>query len=108
MFDSGLIGEGALHALAAARQKLVAPDAVLVPAAATVSIKLLTLHGSDACCYGPVQPILVSDFRCICTQVFAQPLELRRHGSMRGFDVSAANQWHWRPDYEGVELALCR
>ena len=36
VFDAGLIGEGVLHALAAARVKLVAPDAVLVPASATV------------------------------------------------------------------------
>ena len=30
VFDSGLIGEGALHAVAAARQKLLQPDALLV------------------------------------------------------------------------------
>jgi len=75
VFDSGLIGEGALHSVFAAKQKLLAPDALMVPAAATV---------------------------------YAQPLQLRRHGRVRGFDVSPANRWHWRPDYEGLELGLCR
>jgi hypothetical protein len=41
-------------------------------------------------------------------QVFVQPLQLRRAGTVQGFDMSAANQWHWRPDYEVVELAQCR
>jgi hypothetical protein len=41
-------------------------------------------------------------------QVFAQPLQLRRVGSIFGFDMSTTNQWHWRPDYEVVELAQCR
>lgn len=36
IFDSGLIGEGALHCLAAARARLLARDAGLVPMSATV------------------------------------------------------------------------
>ncbi len=31
MFDSGLIGEGVLHAVAAAHANLLQPDATLVP-----------------------------------------------------------------------------
>jgi protein arginine N-methyltransferase 7 len=36
VFDSGLIGEGALHLVAAARQKLLHPNAVLIPSAGRV------------------------------------------------------------------------
>lgn len=36
LFDNGLIGEGVLHCLAAAKAKLLTPDAILVPAEATV------------------------------------------------------------------------
>lgn len=75
IFDSGLIGEGALHAVAAAQMKLLQPDATLVPSSATV---------------------------------YCQPLQLRRATTAAGLDVRPANCWHWRPDYEGVELGLCR
>lgn len=88
VFDSGLIGEGVLHILAAARHRLLAGDATLVPARATV---------------------------------FAQPVEMRvdtiRCGSgsipeggddRYTFDMSQANRWRWRPDYEGVNLEKCR
>lgn len=61
--------------MAAARMKLLQPDAILVPASATL---------------------------------YCQPLQLRRAGTAAGLDVSAANRWHWRPDYEGIELGLCR
>ena len=36
VFDSGLIGEGALHLVASARQKLLQPEATLVPSSARV------------------------------------------------------------------------
>ncbi len=49
---------------------------------------------------------------CAAT-LFCQPLQLRRAGMLpaeggAAIDVSAANGWHWRPDYEGIELGLCR
>ncbi len=44
MFDSGLIGEGVLHAVAAAAAKVAAKDAILVPAAATVYAQPLQLR----------------------------------------------------------------
>jgi predicted RNA methylase len=74
VFDSGLIGEGVLHLLAAARARLLAGDATLVPAGAAV---------------------------------FCQPVEMRV-GRAAGVDVTQANRWRWRPDYEGVELAARR
>jgi predicted RNA methylase len=74
IFDSGLIGEGVLHCLTAAKAKLLNSDAVLVPSWATV---------------------------------YAQPIEMRVT-SAAGFDVSQANRWRWRSDYEGIELARCK
>ena len=49
VFDAGLIGEGVLHALAAARLKLVLPDAVLVPASATVTARLPAVQIAGWC-----------------------------------------------------------
>ena len=48
VFDSGLIGEGVLHMLAAAKQKLLTKDAVLVPAAATVFCQPLQMRIGQA------------------------------------------------------------
>ena len=44
VFDNGLLGEGVLHMLAAARQKLLTKDATLVPAAATVYCQPLQMR----------------------------------------------------------------
>ena len=70
IFDSGLIGEGALHLLSSAQAKLLTTTATLVPASATV---------------------------------YAQPIQFR-FTTLQGFDVTQANQWRWRPEYEGIEL----
>ena len=48
VFDSGLIGEGVLHMLAAARRKLLTKDATLVPAAATVYCQPLQMRIGQA------------------------------------------------------------
>ena len=52
VFDSGLIGEGVLHILAAAKAKLLMPDASLVPCRAEVyaqpiQMRLSNSHGLD-------------------------------------------------------------
>lgn len=44
VFDSGLLGEGVLHMLAAAKQKLLQTDATLVPTAATVFCQPLQMR----------------------------------------------------------------
>jgi hypothetical protein len=75
VFDSGLIGEGVLHLLLHAKAKLLADDATIVPAAASV---------------------------------YVQPIQFRRHSRAKGLNVEVANSYHWRQDYEGVELAQCR
>lgn len=74
VFDSGLIGEGVLHILAAAKARLLKENAILVPSSAVV---------------------------------YAQPIEMRLD-KVAGIDVSQANRWRWRADYEGVELNKCR
>jgi len=78
VFDSGLIGEGVLHILAAARAKLLAVDAVLVPASAVVY----------------AQPI----------QMRLDKVDVDEVGISSGIDVQQANRWRWRADYEGIEL----
>ena len=52
VFDAGLIGEGVLHALAAARLKLALPDAVLVPASAMVTAILYAVQMKGCCGVG--------------------------------------------------------
>ena len=44
VFDSGLIGEGVLHMLAAAKKNLLTKDATLVPAAAAVFCQALQMR----------------------------------------------------------------
>jgi hypothetical protein len=71
VFDSGLIGEGALHLTAMASHRLLLPDATIIPASA---------------------------------RVFAQPLQFRLQECC-GVSVQHLNQYSWRADYDGVELA---
>ena len=35
--------------------------------------------------------------------VYCQPIQMRTERVL-GFDMAAANQWRWRPDYEGLDL----
>jgi len=44
VFDSGLIGEGALHIVGMAKHRLLAPDATLIPRAATVYAQPIQLR----------------------------------------------------------------
>lgn len=44
VFDSGLLGEGVLHMLAAAKHRLLREDATLVPAGATVFCQALQMR----------------------------------------------------------------
>ena len=44
VFDSGLIGEGILHLLAAVQHKLLASDAIMVPSSATVYCQLIQVR----------------------------------------------------------------
>ena len=76
VFDSGLIGEGAFHIVGMARHRLLKPDATLVPRAA---------------------------------KMFAAPIEYRfqNYQTLDGkhvIDLTTANRWRYRDDYEGVNL----
>lgn len=76
VFDSGLIGEGAFHIVGMARHRLLKPDATLVPRAA---------------------------------KMFAAPIEYRfqNYQTLDGkhtIDLTNANRWRYRDDYEGVNL----
>ena len=156
MFDSGLIGEGVLHAVAAAHANLLQPDATLVLSSAVavlyvvrVSLDCAYMSRADrACQHGFLKARLPVSWLPLRTNVripdlvtclipaektsprywvsvwvlqvpraatiFCQPLQLRRTGAVvtagaaGAIDASAANRWHWRPDYEGIELGLCR
>jgi len=59
VFDSGLIGEGVLHMLAAAKQKLLTKDAILVPAAATVFCQPLQMRVGQASTVSSLSPLVV-------------------------------------------------
>ena len=39
--------------------------------------------------------------------VYCQPIQMRTDRVL-GFDMAAANQWRWRPDYEGLDLGHMR
>ena len=58
VFDSGLIGEGMLHMLAAAKQKLLTKDAILVPAAATVFCQPLQMRVGQASIVSSLSPVM--------------------------------------------------
>lgn len=71
VFDSGLIGEGVLHMLAAAKQKLLTKDAVLVPAAATVFCQPLQMRIGQA---STVSSPFAAPLQHLCSPV-AAPLQ---------------------------------
>lgn len=39
--------------------------------------------------------------------IYCQPIQMRT-GRVLGFDMAQANQWRWRPDYEGLDLGHMR
>ena len=100
VFDSGLIGEGVLHILAAARRRLLAGDAALIPARATVYAQPVEMRlGTVRCGGGGGSGGGGSGGGLTGSGVDEAAFE---------FDMSQANRWRWRPDYEGVNLEKCR
>lgn len=69
VFDSGLIGEGVLHMLAAAKQKLLTKDATLVPAAATVFCQPLQMRIGQASTISSLSPLVLP----LLSFLFAHP-----------------------------------
>ena len=78
VFDSGLIGEGALHAVAYAFANLLKPDATILPMGATVYAQAIEMRLDEV------------------------PLCGERA------DVQQLNRYRWREDYEGYELGKMR
>ena len=64
LFDCGLIGEGVLHALHAAKQHLLTPDATIIPCGAQVHAVLLE--------WGPTGSPEMAPFRWSSTQTYEE------------------------------------
>ena len=102
IFDSGLIGEGALHVIAYARSRLLRENHVLVPARARMFAQLIEtrfgeteveLGGFDTC---------DSDANDVDDDDSVTKREKRETKFV--FDFSHANRWRWREEYEGIDL----
>lgn len=65
VFDSGLIGEGVLHLLFAAKHKLLQPDASLTPISATVYCQPIQV-AAGAACAAPAERQLQYRAACVC------------------------------------------
>lgn len=116
VFDSGLIGEGVLHILAAARHRLLAGDATLIPARATVFAQAVEMRVGTVHCGGSggnsarvhhEQAVRGGggDARSTPSGPGSEGCE---GGTDFTLDMSQANRWRWRADYEGVNLEKCR
>ena len=78
VFDSGLIGEGALHAVGYAFRNLLNEDATICPVGATVYAQAIEMRLEDVVLSG------------------------------QQVDVRQLNRYRWRADYEGYELGKMR
>ncbi len=61
-----------------------------------------SLHSTDLPGQNSKQALFVQ-VPCAAT-VYCQPIQMRCSNAL-GFDVEQTNQWRWRPDYEGLDLA---
>ena len=92
IFDSGLIGEGALHVVAAGRARLLREKHVLVPARARMFAQLIeTRFGETKVELGRFSDADADADDGVASDGFV-------------FDFSHANRWRWREEYEGVDL----
>ena len=102
IFDSGLIGEGALHVIAAARARLLREKHVLVPARARMFAQLIEAR------FGETSTVelggFASDDREVGSLDDDRDVVDASSSSSFTFDFSHANRWRWREEYEGVDL----
>ena len=99
IFDSGLIGEGALHVIAAARARLLREGHTLVPARARMFAQLIETR------FGETEIELGACFDSDSDDVERLVGEdVSGGGDTFVFDFSHANRWRWREEYEGVDL----
>ena len=104
IFDSGLIGEGALHVIAAARARLLREKHVLVPARARMFAQLIEAR------FGESSTVELGGFASDDREVGSlddddrDVVDSSSSSSSFKFDFSHANRWRWREEYEGVDL----
>jgi predicted RNA methylase len=103
IFDSGLIGEGALHVIAAARARLLREKHVLVPARARMFAQLIEAR------FGETSLVELGGFASDEREVGSvdddrDVVDSSSSSSSFKFDFSHANRWRWREEYEGVDL----
>ena len=103
IFDSGLIGEGALHVIAAARARLLREKHVLVPARARMFAQLIEAR------FGETSTVELGGFASDDREVGSldddrDVVDASSSSSSFKFDFSHANRWRWREEYEGVDL----
>jgi predicted RNA methylase len=103
IFDSGLIGEGALHVIAAARARLLREKHVLVPARARMFAQLIEAR------FGETSLVELGGFASDEREVGSvdddrDVVDSSSSSSSFEFDFSHANRWRWREEYEGVDL----
>ncbi len=99
VFDSGLIGEGVLHALAFARHRLLTTDAALVPARATIFCQPIEMRFGELSVelnVGDGEGNDASDATTFSSDTMST--------TTMTYDMSQANRWRWRKDYEGINL----
>ena len=98
IFDSGLIGEGALHVIAYARSRLLRENHVLVPARARMFAQLIETR------FGETEVELGGfDDDDDDADDDDDDAVTKRETSFV-FDFSHANRWRWREEYEGIDL----
>ena len=120
--SSGLIGEGALHVLAYARERLLKENSILVPAKATVFAQLIEMrHGVVAVECGTGGGV-DSETNKETNQETNQDANKdanedtnkdtdnkdTKDSSTMCFDFSHCNRWRWRDEYEGINLEACK
>lgn len=91
IFDSGLIGEGALHVLAYAKERLLKENSILVPAKAQVFAQLIETRHGLVSLDGMDNGVDTND-------------RTNSDQAKRSYDFGHCNRWRWRDEYEGINL----
>jgi hypothetical protein len=108
VFDSGLIGEGVLHVLAAAKARLLRPGATLVPRRARMFAQLIEHRVGEVEVKIPRRRAAAASTSSSSPEISGNASGGENAHASEGetvrLDVAQANRWRWRPDYEGVDL----
>lgn len=108
LFDSGLLGEGVLHVTAHANQHLLQPHAVMVPSVRETRAfqRWQQRQGQLPSRFRRMMPPRVARplHSAQAARVYCQLVQRRCGPLVAGVDLTDANRYHWRPDYEGADL----